>query len=64
MTYLTVALLVATYVLFTIWVLIRGWFDLLYMLAELRREPVDLADDGRVSHASDAIPGKGEENER
>jgi hypothetical protein len=53
MTYLSVAVLVATYVLFTIWVLIRGWFDLVYMLAELRREPVDLADDGRVSQASD-----------
>ncbi|MEX2306888.1 MAG: hypothetical protein WD738_04820 [Pirellulales bacterium] len=55
MTYLTVALLVATYVLFTIWVLIRGWFDLLHMLAELRQEPVDLADDGRVSNASHVI---------
>lgn len=55
MTYLSVALLVATYVLFTIWVLIRGWFDLVYMLAELRREPVDLADDGRVNPASDTI---------
>jgi hypothetical protein len=53
MTYLSVALLVATYVLFTIWVLIRGWFDLMYMLAELRREPVDLSDDGRVNLAND-----------
>jgi hypothetical protein len=56
MTYLSVAILVATYVLFTIWVLIRGWFDLLFMLAELRREPVDLADDGRVRRQSDVPP--------
>ena len=53
MTYLSVALLVATYVLFTIWVLIRGWFDLVYMLAELRREPVDPSDDGRVNLANE-----------
>lgn len=56
MTYLSVAILVSTYLLFTIWVLIRGWFDLLFMLAELRREPVDLADDGRVSRQSDVPP--------
>lgn len=54
MTYLFVVLLVATYALFTIWVLIRGWFDLMYMLAELRSEQVDLSDDGRVKPLSDA----------
>ena len=52
MTYLTVALLIIVYVLFTVWVLIRGWFDLVHMLKELRQEPIDLTDDGRVTTAS------------
>jgi len=47
-TYILLLVLIVTHVLFTIWVLFFGWFDLLFLLRELKQENVNLADDGRV----------------
>jgi len=47
-TYVWVALLIVAHVLLTAWVLVGGWFDLLFLLRMLREERVDSTDDGRV----------------
>lgn len=47
-TYILLLVLIVTHVLFTFWVLLFGWFDLLFLLRELKRERVNLTDDGRV----------------
>lgn len=35
-------------VVFTVWITIGGWFDLVKLLHDLRDENVDITDDGRV----------------
>ncbi len=47
-TYVLILVLIITHVLFTFWVLLFGWFDLMFLLRELKQERVNLADDGRV----------------
>lgn len=48
MTYLLSVAFIATHVVFTVWVFIGGWFDLMHMFRDLSEERVDLDDDGRV----------------
>jgi hypothetical protein len=43
-----VLLYIACHVIFTIWVTIGGYFDLVKLLHDLKEEPVDTTDDGRV----------------
>lgn len=48
MTYLLSVAFIATHVVFTVWVFIGGWFDLMHMFRDLSMERVDLDDNGRV----------------
>jgi hypothetical protein len=48
-TYFWITLLIVVHVFVTVWVLIGGWFDLMFLLRELVKERVDATDDGRVS---------------
>jgi hypothetical protein len=47
-TYLLLIILIVTHVVFTVWVLFFGWFDLMFLLRSLKQARVDVDDDGRV----------------
>lgn len=49
-TYVLLGVLIATHVVFTFWVLLFGWFDLLFLLRALKQARVNVTDDGRVDH--------------
>ena len=54
MPYVLVAFFIVTHVVFTVWVFVGGWFDLLYMFRVLGEEQVNPNDDGRVNPDPDA----------
>ena len=57
MTYVLAVLFIVTHVVFTAWVFVGGWFDLLHMFRVLSEEQVNPSDDGRVHPSSDAESG-------
>jgi len=54
-TYVWVTLLIVAHVFLTVWVLVGGWFDLLYLLRMLSEERVDSTDDGRVDSSPPTV---------